>query len=104
MDCSLQPLKLDDGTPMSEIKTKDFEDWSFDQEGRIFKGTINWQPKKIYGIVKQFFQLEFNEDYSMINGGFIDHIKDDDKKASQTKFGIGKGQNVYFRQESEKED
>ena len=57
---------LDDGSLVPSQKT--FEDSSFDQVRRTFKGTLRWGDNTWWNTVKAEWTIEFSEDWKTFSG------------------------------------
>ncbi|CAL1126618.1 unnamed protein product [Cladocopium goreaui] len=85
MSKSFSPL--DDGSQPPQ--RKEFLDASFDQEKRIFRGTIDWSPSSWQGDQRWVYQMYFSTDFEQIVGGIVEAIPADPAGRSKIiRFGV----------------
>jgi hypothetical protein len=83
---------LSDGS--APPKKKAFDDTSFDEETRTFKGTINWAPVSFDGDVKWEYEMIFAEDYQSIVAGQVTSTNESGVSSTGATF----GQTLWYKQ------
>ena len=77
--------RLDNGNaPPSK---KYFENWSYDEAERIFRGEITWFPATFGGDAKWVYEMHFSEDFGVISGGSCKAFGLEGDEQGEHKFG-----------------